>query len=140
MSNYENDPSDPPVSGLAVGGVIFAATIMIMMGIFQAFTGLFAILDDQFYVVAPHYALNISVSQWGWIHLILGIVVAVAGAGLFSGKLWATIFALILAVLSAISNFLYIPYYPFWSLLIIGLNVWVIWALTRPGMMNRDAM
>jgi hypothetical protein len=65
--------------------------------------------------------------------LILGLVVAFAGFSLFGRKVWAGILALILAMLSAFVNFLFIPYYPFWSLLLIGLAVWVIWALTRPG-------
>jgi hypothetical protein len=61
------------------------------------------------------------------------VVVSLAGFGLFAGRRWAGIVALVLAVLSAVSNFIFIPYYPFWSILMIALACWVIWALTRPG-------
>jgi hypothetical protein len=73
------------------------------------------------------------VSAWGWIHLILGIVVALAGLALWNRKVWAATVAIFLAMLSSIANFFFIPYYPFWSILMIALAIWVIWALTRPG-------
>ena len=129
MSQYDTGPRP---SGWAVGGLTFASTMMVLIGIFQAFAGLGAIIDDEFFVVTQNYAFDLDVTAWGWIHLILGIVVAWAGYALWSGKLWAGVVALILAMLSALANFFFIPYYPFWSLLVIALNVWVIWALTRP--------
>ena len=67
----------------------------------------------------------------GWIHLLGGILVLLGGAYVFAGATWARVVGITLAVLSAVANF-FIPYYPFWSLLIIALDVWVIWALTRP--------
>ena len=129
MSQYDTGPRP---SAWAVGGLTFASTMMILIGVFQAFTGLGAIIDDDFFVVTQNYAFDLDVTAWGWIHLILGIVVAWAGYALWSGKLWAGIVALTLAMLSALANFFFIPYYPFWSILVIALNIWVIWALTRP--------
>ena len=120
----------------ALTGVMFAAIMMILIGIFQFFEGLAAIVNDQFYVKAPHYTYDIDITGWGWIHLILGIVVVLAGIGLFTGKLWAGIVAIFLAFLSAFANFLFIPYYPFWSILMIAVAVWVIWSLTRPGVFD----
>jgi hypothetical protein len=131
MTQY--DTREPEVSGWAIGGITFAAAIMILIGIFQVFAGLAAIFNDEFFVVGRNYTYDIDVTGWGWIHLILGLVVAFAGFSLFGRKVWAGVLALILAMLSAFVNFLFIPYYPFWSLLLIGLAVWVIWALTRPG-------
>jgi hypothetical protein len=129
MSDY----SAARPSGWAIGGVTFASTIMILVGIFQAFAGLAAIIDDQFYVITQNYAFDLDTTAWGWIHLILGIVVAFAGFALWGRKVWAATVAIFLAMLSAIANFFFIPYYPFWSILMIALAVWVIWALTRPG-------
>jgi hypothetical protein len=120
-------------SWLAVGGVLFAASMMVLVGVFQFFTGLAALVDDQFYVVNDHYAFNLDVTAWGWIHLILGIVVAVSGAYLFAGRPWAAAVAIVIVILSAISNFFLIPYYPFWAILVIAIEVFVLWALTRPG-------
>jgi hypothetical protein len=105
--------------------------MMLTIGIFQVIAGIAAIIEDDFYVVGTEYAFNLDVSGWGWIHLILGLLLVFAGWSLFSGKSWAGIFAIVLAVLAAIANFFYIPYYPFWSLLVIALCVWVIWSLTR---------
>jgi hypothetical protein len=129
MSQYDTGPRR---SGWTVGGLTFASTMMVLIGIFQAFAGLGAIIDDEFFVVTQNYAFDLDATAWGWIHLILGIVIVWAGYALWSGKLWAGVVALILAMLSAIANFFFIPYYPFWSLLVIALDIWVIWALTRP--------
>ena len=117
-------------SGTAVGFTLFAAVMMIMIGVFSALWGFSAILKDEFFVVAPNYLYDIDVSAWGWIHLILGVVVALAGFSLTTGAVWARTVGVILAVLSAIANFLVIPYYPVWSIIVIALNVFVIWALT----------
>lgn len=106
---------------------------MIMLGIFQAIAGLAAIIEDKFYVVTPNYAYEIDVTGWGWIHLIVGVFVVLAGVYVLSGRLWARIVGITIAVLSALANFFFIPYYPFWAIVVIALDVWVIWALTRPG-------
>ena len=71
-------------------------------------------------------------TAWGWIHFLLGILLVITGWALFARKLWAAMAAIVLAMLSAIENFFFIPYYPWWALLIIALDVWVIWAVTRP--------
>jgi hypothetical protein len=133
MSEYE---SEREVSGWAIGGLVFAATMMILNGTFQAFQGLAAIINDEFFVRVGEYAFNVDVTTWGWIHLILGIVVAVAGFYLFTGSATAGVIAIILASLSALSNFFFIPYYPFWSMLIIAIAFFVIWAVTRAGVLR----
>jgi hypothetical protein len=130
MSQYEGPER---VSGWAVAGATFAATMMVLIGSFQFITGLAAIINDDFFVVAQNYAYDLDISGWGWIHMIVGILLAVGGFFLFAGRAWAAVFAIVLAGLSALANFFFIPYYPFWSILVIALNVWVIWALTRPG-------
>jgi hypothetical protein len=118
-----------PVSGWAVGFTAFAGAIMLMVGIFQAFAGLAAILNDEFFVRRQNYTYDIDITGWGWIHLIIGIVVAAAGFGVFSGATWARAVGITLALLSAIANFFFIPIYPVWAILIIALDVVVIWAL-----------
>jgi len=128
MGNYEQSPS-----GMAVGGVIFAGVMMIMIGAFQVIAGLAAIIENDLFIVGKDYIFELDTTAWGWVHLLLGIVILLGGFALFSGKVWAGTFAIVLATLSAIANFFYIPHYPFWAILIIALDVWVIWALTRPG-------
>ncbi len=121
-------------SGWAVGGTVFAASILILIGSFQIIAGLAGIIDDDFYVVARNYTFDLDTTAWGWIHLLIGILLVVTGWGLFSGHTWARATGIVLAIVSAIENFFFIPYYPFWSILVIALDVWVIWALTRSDM------
>jgi hypothetical protein len=129
MSQYESGPS-----GMAIGGAIFAGVMMIIIGAFQSIAGLAAIIEDDLFVVGKDYIFSLDTTAWGWVHLALGVVILIAGFALFTGKVWAGTFAIVLATLSAVANFFYIPHYPFWSILIIALDVWVIWALTRPDM------
>jgi hypothetical protein len=124
---------EPELSGWAIGGRAFAGVLMLVVGVFQGIAGITAIADDGFFVVAENYVFDLDPTAWGWIHLILGVTVAVAGWSLLVGKVWGGMVAIALATLSAIANFFMIPYYPFWSILIIALCIWVIWALTRPG-------
>jgi hypothetical protein len=121
------------VSGWAVGAILFAGTIATLSGIFQVISGLVGIFNDEFFVVARNYTFDLDVTAWGWIHVIVGIASVIIGLGLFGRRDWAGIAAIVIAVLSAVSNFFFIPYYPIWALVVIGFNVWLIWALTRPG-------
>jgi hypothetical protein len=135
-TQYDPERRDQPVSSWAIGVMAFAATMMTLSGVFQALAGLVAIFDDNFYVVARNYTFDLDVTVWGWIHLVIGIAVFATGLGLFARRAWAGMTAIFLCMLSALSNFFFIPYYPIWALLVIGLDIWVIWALTRPGVIE----
>jgi len=114
----------------ATGLTLFAGVMLAIVGVFQFFQGLAAIIKGGFYVVAPNNIYEFSTSGWGWIHLILGIVLAVTGFFILTGQVWARAIGIAVAALSALSNFLFIPYYPIWALVLIALDVAVIWALT----------
>jgi hypothetical protein len=130
--------ADRQTTSWTVGFILFAAIMMIMVGVFQALQGLIAIFENEFYVTTRNYLFQFDATSWGWIHLMLGLLVAFAGWGLLSGRTWARAVAITLALLSAIANFLFIPYYPFWALLIITLDVFVIWAIAAHGGELRD--
>ena len=139
MTDMQQGPrgsAEPPVSGWAAGGLAFAACILTLIGAFQVIAGLAAVFEDEFYVVTQNYAFDLDVSAWGWIHLLLGVLLIATGIGLFSRSPWAGVTAIFLAMLSAVVNFFFIPYYPFWSIVVIALNVWVIWSLTRPSLIR----
>jgi hypothetical protein len=138
VSNDAYSRAGRQTSGAAVGFILFAAIMMIMSGVFQALQGLVAIFENEFYVATRNYTFQFDATTWGWIHLLLGLLVAFAGYGLLSGKTWARLLAITLAALSATANFLFIPYYPFWALLLITLNIFVIWAITAHGRDMRD--
>ena len=112
---------------------MFAAFMMLMMGVWWAIAGLVALIDDTFYVVTPEYIFQFDVTTWGWIHLILGIVILLAAFGLFSGAVWARTVGVILAFLATLVAFAWLPWYPFWAILFIIAGVGVIWALTVHG-------
>lgn len=124
--------SDQP-SGWAVGWTAFAGFMLIMIGSFHAIAGLAGILEDEFYVTTPNWVFQFDATTWGWIHLLMGIVVVLVGLGLFSGNVLARTIAVILVLLSAIANFMWIPYYPVWSIVMIAVDVAIIWALTSHG-------
>src|SRR5262245_39392775 len=134
ISRYDQVPtemSDYPATGSwwAFGFILFAGCMMLMLAFFDFFQGLAAVVKGKFYVVVPNYPFQVVTTTWGWIHILLGIVMGAAGVFLCFGKLWARIIAILVALVSAVVNFLSIPYYPFWSIMIVVLNVLVIWAI-----------
>jgi hypothetical protein len=113
----------------ASGLTLFAAAMMMVVGMWQALAGIAAIANDQVYVATPQYIYRFDLTAWGWIHLLLGIAIAGAGFAVLKAMAWARVVGIALASLSLIAHFLFLPHYPLWSLLIIALDVAVIWAL-----------
>src|SRR5262249_41269072 len=116
-------------SAFSFGLILFAGCMMLLMALFHFFEGLAAVTRGSFYAAVPNYAFKVDITAWGWIQIVLSIVVAAAGIYLFMGKLWARIIAIIVALVSAVTNFLSIPYYPLWSILLVVLSLLVIWAI-----------
>lgn len=121
------------ISGWAIGWTIYAAVWMWMLGAFHAIAGFAGILEDEFYLVTPKYLLQFDATTWGWIHLVVGIIMVLAGVALYSGAVWARTLGVLLAMVSVIANFAWLPYYPVWSLVMIAAGAFVIWALTAHG-------
>ena len=120
-------------SGGAVGLTVTAGIFMIIVGIFHAFQGIVALANDQFYVKTPDYVFQFDLTTWGWVHLIAGVIVAIAGVALFQGAVWARAVAVVVASISILANFFWMPYYPIWSLTVIAFDAFVIWAVTAHG-------
>jgi hypothetical protein len=119
-------------SGAALGLTMMAAVFMMITGLFGFFEGLAAVIRGSFFVVLPNYAYSLSATGWGWIHLIIGALAFAAGAALFWDKLWARLVGVAIAAFSAIANFVFLPYYPVWAIIIIAVDVLVVWALLTP--------
>ncbi|MFC4604800.1 DUF7144 family membrane protein [Rhodococcus kronopolitis] len=124
--------SDPTSTkqGVAAGTSIGAAVIMVTVGIVQLFQGIAAVAENQVFVVGLDYVYKFDLTTWGWIHIGLGVVVAAVGLALFTGAAWARVTAVVVAAISILANFMWLPYYPWWSVLIIALDIVVIWAVT----------
>ena len=116
------------------GWVVFAATIMVLLGVFHAMVGLVALFQEDYFVVGSSgLMVSVDYTTWGWTHIILGLVVACAGAALTTGAIWARAVAVIVAIISAVINLAFMAAYPFWSVIMITVDILVIYAVTAHG-------
>ena len=121
------------------GWIAFAGVMMIISGGLNALYGLVAVVNDDWVVWGNRGSLYLDISQWGWVHLIIGLVVLLSGIGVFSGNLLARTVGVIAAAVSLVANFLFIPAYPLWAIAVVTIDVLVIWALTAHGSEMRRA-
>lgn len=113
------------------GWVAFAAIMMIVAGFFQMVAGLVAIFKPAYYVTTASHTLVFDYTQWGWLHLLIGLVLALSASSLLAGRLWGRILAITLATLSAVANFGFIWAYPIWSIMIIIIDIMVIFSVLK---------
>ncbi|GAB4586768.1 DUF7144 family membrane protein [Nocardia sp. IFM 10818] len=116
--------------GFAAGTSIAAAVLLLIIGVLDILQGISAVGSDNLLVVTDDYVYKFNTTTWGWIHIIIGAIIIIAAIGLLAGTTWGKVAAIILAALAIVENFLWIPYYPAWSILIIALCVVVIWAVS----------
>ncbi|KES05291.1 membrane protein [Streptomyces toyocaensis] len=109
-----------------------AAVLMTFGGIMAVFQGIAAIAKDDVFVTTPNFTYEFSLTGWGWVHLILGALIAVTGVALFTGATWARVVGIVLAGLSMVANFVWLPYQPVWSIVLIVIAGFIIWALCAP--------
>src|SRR5664279_1755454 len=117
-----------------VGWIVFAGTMMMLLGVFHMFEGLIALFRHS-YIAFPTSGLTIQVSytQWGWLQLLAGGLVFLAGLGLFTGRMWARTVAVILVSVSALINFAWATSFPIWSITLLAVDFFVIYALIAHG-------
>jgi hypothetical protein len=127
------ETTEPNYSSWAVGWAGFAGVMLIMIGVFDMIQGLVALFNDEFYVVTQEWIFEFDITAWGWIQLILGVILIASGIGIFSGNVAARTVGVIIAGLAAIANFAWLPYYPVWSFIVIAICISIIWALTAHG-------
>ena len=113
----------------AHGVEVFAGIMLIVAGAFEVIQSIAAIANDKYLVVLPNYVFSIDVTGWGWIHLLIGLILAAVGVFLLLDKGWARIAGIVIAGISALINFSWLPYSPLWALLLIAVDILVIWAL-----------
>jgi hypothetical protein len=116
-----------------VGFIAFAGMILILVGIMQAFQGLVAVVNDNWVVFGNQANVVLDLTAWGWIHIGLGAVLVLVGIGVLMGNVVARIAGIVVAGLSLLANFAWLPVYPIWALVIIVLDVLVIYALIAHG-------
>ena len=126
-------------SAAAVGWALFAAIMLMIAGFFQIIAGIAAIAEDDFYLTTQKWVFEFDVTTWGWIHVVLGILLLCVGAGILTGNIVARTVGVIIAGISAIGNFAFMPYYPVWAIIVIAIDIAIIWALTAHGRDLSDA-
>ncbi|MCX5043538.1 hypothetical protein OG921_10210 [Aldersonia sp. NBC_00410] len=114
----------------AGGTSLVAGVLLLVVGLVSVLQGISAVASDEIFVKGIDYIYKFDTTAWGWIHIVVGILVIAAALGLFTGAAWARIAAVVIASLSIVANFLWIPWYPLWAILIIALDIVVIWAVT----------
>jgi len=123
--------TDRRPGGWATGFTVFAVAMMFTSGVFQILEGIAALVKDEFFVTTDNYVFNVDTTAWGWIHLLIGALLVLVALGVLSGATWARVTGVAIAVLSMVSNFMFLPYYPLWAILVIALDIAVIWALSQ---------
>lgn len=130
MAHSTGTPEPTLKQGLAAGTSIGAGVLMLVIGALSILEGISAASSDDLLVVGTNdYIYKFNTHAWGWIHIVVGILVIITAYGLMTGTTWGRVGAMIMAALSIVANFLWMPYYPAWSLLIIALDALVIWAI-----------
>ncbi|ELS54769.1 putative Integral membrane protein [Streptomyces viridochromogenes Tue57] len=121
--------SAPSAAGWATGGLVFAGVLMLVNGLLAVLQGVSAIAEDEVYGRIGDYVFKASLTAWGVVLLALGVVVAAVGYGILRGEWWARIAGIFVASLSMVAHFLFLPYTPVWSVIMVGIDFFVILAL-----------
>ena len=132
-TRQNNSRTQPPPSGMAVGVTVTAAVILILAGVLHAMQGVVGLANNEFYVATQNWIFKFDATTWGWVHILVGLIAIGTGIGLFYGAVWARTLGVIVAAVSVFANFVWLPYYPAWAILIIAFDFFVIWALTAHG-------
>jgi hypothetical protein len=130
----EPGPGHAEASTAWTGWVVFAGLMMVLLGIFQVVQGIVALASDDFYLVGRRgLVVDADFTVWGWTHVVLGLVAGLVGVGLLAGSTVARVGGVVIAVLDAVVNLVFMSAYPLWLVLVITLDVIVIYAITVHG-------
>ncbi|WP_338498651.1 hypothetical protein [Streptomyces sp. SJL17-4] len=122
-------PRAPASAPGAAGGTLFAGVLMVVIGILDVLQGIVAIAKDDVYTRVGDYVFEFNLTGWGWTHVVLGILVGLAGTGILMGSEWGRMGGITLAALNTVAQFLFLPYHPWWALFSMAISILVIWAL-----------
>lgn len=127
-----------PKAAWAGGLTLFAGLMLGLVGALEFFQGLSAVLNDDVFVRAPNYVFAFDLTAWGWIHMFIGVAAVVVAFAIFTIRTWGLIAGMVIAGLSVVANFLFVPQSNWWALVMIALSVAVLWALSEVISENRQ--
>ncbi|KJK56918.1 DUF7144 family membrane protein [Saccharothrix sp. ST-888] len=119
----------PDRAGIVTGVVLFAGVMMLVNGLLGILQGIVAVAKDSVYVTTRQYTFEFSLTGWGWIHIVWGLVIAAVGYGVVKGAAWGRVLAILVVSVGLALNFIFLPYYPLWSLVVIAIDAFILWAL-----------
>ena len=131
-------PNNVKVTGW-VGWIYFAGIVMVLRGVFEGILGLFALLNNQVFVIGEEQLAVFNFTTWGWIHLILGMVILAAGFAVLNGSMWGRVVGVLLASIALVANMVFIAAHPLWAGIAIALDVVVLYALVVHGGEAKEA-
>lgn len=108
---------------------VFAGVLLMIAGVMNILQGITAIANDDIYARIGNYAFKFDVTPWGWIHLILGILVVAVGWGAYSGATWAKVAGVVVVSIAMIFNFMWLPYQTWWAVTLIAICGFALWSL-----------
>ncbi|MGV9288340.1 DUF7144 family membrane protein [Streptomyces sp. NPDC003719] len=129
MTATHTRPAHTARQDWATGLTAFAAVMLFLVGLLDVFRGIMGIAEDDVFVTTPNYVFAFDLTGWGWVHLALGALAMVVAVGLLKTAMWARVLGVAIAGLVIIANFLSLPYSPVWSVVMITISGFVIWAL-----------
>jgi hypothetical protein len=129
MTTTHTRPAHTPTQEWAAGLSAFAAVMLFLVGMLDIFRSIMAIAEDDVFVTTPNYVFEFDLTSWGWIHLGLGVLAVIVSLGLFRAATWARVSGVAIAGLVIMASFLSLPYSPVWSIVMIALSAFIIWAL-----------
>lgn len=120
------------------GWIIFAASMLLLIGTFNVIQGIVALVDDKRVLVTQNRLIGVDLTGWGWTLLIFGVLMVGTGIGLVTAQTWARVSAIVIVGLHAISQVAWLAAYPLWSLLMVALDTVVLYGLTARWDAARD--
>ncbi|MFD7242166.1 DUF7144 family membrane protein [Streptomyces massasporeus] len=129
MTATHTRPTPSAKQQWATGLAAFAAVMLFLVGLLAVFRGVMAIAEDDLFVTTRNYVFEYDLNGWGWIHLALGAIALIVTVGLFRMSMWGRVAGVAIAGLVIVANFLSLPQYPVWSVVMIALSGFIVWAL-----------
>ncbi|MFE3546114.1 hypothetical protein ACFXK0_24395 [Nocardia sp. NPDC059177] len=133
------NPYEPhPVrQGLAAGITMLIVVLLLVSSVLSILRGIAQIAGDELFARVPEYSYDFSLTTWGWVNVVLGVLGVCVAVGLILTATWARVLTICVVALSIIGSFLSLPYYPWWSVIVIVIDVIIIWAVTSWGPYRR---
>ena len=120
---------DDHPTALAGGIRVFAGILLVAHGLLQVLSGIAAVSDEDFFTIPPGFVYDLNVTAWGWVHIVLGLLLALVGYGVLANSTLGRAVAIPLVVIAMVNNFLFLPAYPLWSIVLVALDIFILWAL-----------